>query len=884
MEQEHRISYQAGITRTPSDFLCAEGELAECINLTTDHEELKPVVQPAQVMEYDRSGRKILYVHRYNGQKRYISVYRWDGTFPRGMHLNASLDWGVEEDGEYVNKGTFDVAIPWEAYDNPDYTPQITSIGKTLIVSSRTDIQYFLWKTNSYQSLGGLEYLEVEFWLEPDTGGSRVWNTGNGKGIIYEDGSDFANPPVKSQEDYNNLVIGIVEKNRKAIYRKTGFSQPFFARAALQLKDNSYIHVTQPVLLMPCVTNNSIARYYWGDNNLKIYTYYKLLHFKVKNDYSQWSDIIKNVVIFVSDEIGVHDLTIDQGYSNISKTAPNFSVDGIYRAVGQTTSELHTDTVTGGGGAPYTTYEALEKEDAGHILSSIKSTSIFYKICSVGIGEIDAKSTRNLIDKYTLENLSTQDRLEYDDYYSHCKMCADVIYAYNARLNLAKVHRGFFEGFDHFLGWDNASSNAYRAYVRIETETRDYWIAHDYETTSKQGVFFYYPDPRAKHVTIWKGSSLCVLDADLTEHPGLNGAYYLKGMPGTVDEGAVSVDQTKYHAYNDENDNYATEALPNYIITSDVYNPWVFRADGYNRVDVGEIIGLSTITHALSQGQFGGFPLLIFSDTGIWAMAVDNTGLYNTADPKSREVCTNPRTIIQTDGAVFFVSKKGLMVIDERGERCVSDRLNGSPLDIDTLSPLADDTDWEDIVEDCQVGSFDSFVNSPDVILAYDYSESRLLIMNFRCAMGYVYNIKDGTFSKTIFPSEIVSAINDYPDYLLQGADHYIYSLYHKDREEDVDTQQLAFMLTRPMKFGGPVSQASLRQLKNVGWWDETAGSCVKTKVYISPDCRTWYPITSRFGAAARFFRLALYIKMLPSERLSGTILTAQERRDNHIR
>ena len=32
MEQEHRISYKAGITRTPSDFLCSDGELAECIN------------------------------------------------------------------------------------------------------------------------------------------------------------------------------------------------------------------------------------------------------------------------------------------------------------------------------------------------------------------------------------------------------------------------------------------------------------------------------------------------------------------------------------------------------------------------------------------------------------------------------------------------------------------------------------------------------------------------------------------------------------------------------------------------------------------------------------------------------------------------------------
>ena len=48
MEQEHRLTYKAGITRTPSDFLCSDGELAECINLATDTEELKPMVQPVQ--------------------------------------------------------------------------------------------------------------------------------------------------------------------------------------------------------------------------------------------------------------------------------------------------------------------------------------------------------------------------------------------------------------------------------------------------------------------------------------------------------------------------------------------------------------------------------------------------------------------------------------------------------------------------------------------------------------------------------------------------------------------------------------------------------------------------------------------------------------------
>ena len=60
--------------------------------------------------------------------------------------------------------------------------------------------------------------------------------------------------------------------------------------------------------------------------------------------------------------------------------------------------------------------------------------------------------------------------------------------------------------------------------------------------------------------------------------------------------------------------------------------------------------------------------------------------------------------------------------------------------------------------------------------------------------------------------------------------------------------------------------------------------SCVKTEVWLSDDLYKWYRMASRFGAAAKYFRLALYIKMLPAERLSGTIISDQERRTNNLR
>jgi hypothetical protein len=214
--------------------------------------------------------------------------------------------------------------------------------------------------------------------------------------------------------------------------------------------------------------------------------------------------------------------------------------------------------------------------------------------------------------------------------------------------------------------------------VTIKADQGEYTVKHTANVSDHiQGIFFYYPDSRAKHVIIMKDDT-CILNEDLKEHGGLNGAFYFKGLPGIdVNEEPRTTTPTipRY-------DNNATEQLGNYIVTSEVNNPFVYKADGYNKVGTGKIIGMSTTTQALSQGQFGQFPLLVFSESGIWAMDLDKTGLFISVHPMSREVCNNAKSITQTDGAVFFTSEKGLMVITGSEIRCVSEQLNGK---IDTF-------------------------------------------------------------------------------------------------------------------------------------------------------------------------------------------------------
>lgn len=912
MEQEHRITYKAGITRTPSDFLCADGELAECINLATDNEELKPMVQPAEVV----SGvvGRILYVHKFNNIDRYIHLV--EAQEQSGQSIITVYDLKVSTDG---------VNVSWLtniASTSRFYTPNITvtSIGKTLVVNEKSKpLTYYLWNDENggaaYVNLGKLPEPQFDFWLvngieaerQADrmgrsTGAWQVFNTGKADGIIKHNGVSNVFQ-VKDKENYNNLVIGLYAKNKKSIKAGKHFCCPFFIRTALELYDGSYTHISQPILMLPSETENtySLCQYWSVDDScdFTVYTTYSELHFKQTKSLTLWNDVIKNVVVFMSDDIDIYNTLKDQPYEGLTTHGYTITVDGLFR---KSNSSSISEYVTVGWSQYFTdgsyiekSVMALAKKEQSSILNDIKSASLYYKVCDIGLEPINTDTNiGKYIDERTLTNLVTQEMLSEDDYFSRSTLCPGYVYSYNSRLNLANVLRSVFEGYGFFMPFDNASPSTYDFYVEINTGTETVWVHHQETTSQKQGIYFYYPDARADKVVIKKNGTT-ILNEALTEHPRINGAYFLKGLPGVTEDEPTSAIDIPISVNNDY-----LEALPNYIIQSDVNNPWVFKAQGYFKVGTGKIIGMSTITQALSQGQFGQYPLLVFSESGIWALSVANTGYYSAIYPMSRDVCINPSSIIQTDGAVFFVSKKGLMVVAGNEVACVSERMNGVTFNTSTLTPLATDTEWSGIVTACQTNrSFLDYIRDEDCFMAYDYIDSRILIINPDFGFAFAYNISDGTISKTILPAAMTNAVNNYPDYLLQGTVTQVvegqtvtvsklYSFYEKPREEEVSARSLALLLTRPMKLAGPVSQASLRQLMNVGTWNmgtaQNPLSCVKTEIYLSDNMQDWYYDKSRHGAAARYYRLALFVKMIPTERLSGTILTSQERRSDHMR
>lgn len=845
--KQQQLIFDKGITNVPSDILCSDNTLEESIGMVYDDGEHRVIQRPKLIMT---GAPAILYVHKYNDGERFITQ---DGN---------DIKWGTNEDGVYTpaqsGSPIADVILL-----TASGKVQVTSIGKTLIISDDNGLHYAIWKNDGYKVYDKIPSPAVSVRL---TGGA--WCTSSKEENVSSVISILPDHGIvqDKQDEYNNLIVGLYSKNKREAGRMGRFVNPFMLRYALKMIDGNYTFVGNPIMLIPSMRHNSEAlleNYDSPDIKLRftLSTFGSFLEYKQLTDYSDFSDIVKGVTLFVSRQVDTIDTQADQPAPD--NTSQNRKVIGIYQSGIVDASLWHSvdfDTDY------YAVMKTRREEDVERELSE---GSVFYKLCDIEDRATGWSRADFLFDEHTLENITTQDQLTEDDYYSRSDLVAGVLYAYNSRLNIADVKRSFFEGFANFLPYDNSNLSSYHFYVRIKTDNGDIVVHRDNMSAEKQGLYFYYPDSRAKHVWIYKDGGVgvgdCILDVDLTEHPGLNGAYYFRGLPITdYQETPITPEELPVVTTP-----LLPEPLPNYIITSEVNNPFVFKAEGYNKVGNGKIRALSTVTMALSEDQFGRTDMLVFTDDGVWGMTVDSTGLFSSAHPMSRDVVSEPVTLVQVDKAVFFSSEKGMMVVSDGGVRCVSEQMNG------------------------KVGRFNiSRVPFQEYLtggfVAYDYRDSLLWIFNTNSGFSqynYVYNIKNGTFAKVFLGSAIVRVVNNYPDYLLQDYDGAVYSLLNRPNinSDDDDDRYEATMVTRPMKLENGLALKSIMQMKHIMMLDNDAQLTVSIEA--SNNLTGWVPISSLKGLPWKYYRMTLsFENLLATDRYAGCIIMTQERRTNKLR
>lgn len=880
-----------GMTNVPSDALCSDDELAAEWNMIFRNGE-HHVVQDPVVMFGGKDTPYIMYVHSHNDLKRYVGLQTSESGY--------SLVWWKDDMEEIYLVDNTNVFT----YQEKDDITHITSIGNTLIINVRNvGLRYFLWKPSENGGVGQYKYLgnrlpeaDVEFLLKYT---ASAENESPHDGILnYWDDQGVLLTCDGKQREANDLLVGLYSKNKVDIYRKKAFVNPFMIRYALELFDGTYTNISAPMPIYPSVSCNSVAYLmHQRDGICHMLTYGKGLFFKVlTQDLRDWSDIIKDIAIFVSEPVDVYDTDGDQ------KKSSNKLKDGMYKdSISMRTTvdsdagfdwnmlyrteKMSPDRLVEGF---YDAFDQLTRKSESQICKELSEKGTFYKLCNTGLSStIEYIDIGDLIRTSDLENIVTLPMLDHDDYHSHCKLETESMYMYNKRLHLTGVKRGFFEGFRGCMPFNYTDGKGYNylSRVYIHAGDGDRIVTNEYSTDLHQGIYYYYPDPRAYKVEIYRkdtptqatGGGL-IYSYELKAHPLLNGAYYMRSTLPTEDDNVlesklgsgVPVDTPSVEA----------EVLPNEVWVSEANNPFTFNASGVNTVGQGSIMAIISNTTALSQGQFGQFPLICFSTDGVWALEVSGTGIYSSAHPISREICNNKDSVVATDRLVFFTSEKGLMAVDGSKVELVSPQMGGKTytptgeeIKVFTDNGVAYDRHWLKFLKTCKI--------------AYDYRDSLLWIVNSgfdSSKQCYIYSIESGTIGMKTLPIDVETIVNDYPDSIVfgkymdsSGNDHHVaFSLLDRPDINVDEKRYSGFIITRPQKAGDAMALKGLvtrKLIMNIDNTDGDAGDKVIFRMYGSDDMEKWAQLKSFRGRGFKYFKMViLFDKLLATDTFSGVV------------
>lgn len=905
------LSFAKGMSNTPSDLLCEDADLLECEGFICSNGEMKAIQSPVKIGTISDT---VMYVHK---GADYENIICKTGT--KSIACYKKIDGKID----VSSKQTF--VVSGNGAEN------INSIGNTLICSTSEGLHYLLYKGGKYKNLGTeLPTPSMEFYfthtqapmlsstetaceLAELCDGYTHWvrYETNEKGVseLKEDRRTDENPwwlnytssrydilSVKTEkiDDYNNALQGHVSRRIKKLKEDGYFMFPFFIRYALKLFDGSYARISAPMAMYPSSTKNcrftpvSYAEIRgWSESDeatpyRSSYAYIPVvasLNFQASiNNLADWTDIVKELVVFASDDVMTFKLEGNwtPTLASASHNESYFKAPYINEAFDEETHwdyfwfypDADMQSMKGFRTLARSTIEPEYKSDR-EIIKELVSKSQFYRLFSIKTDDsaLTAKKIKPATIGYNvLNNLIEQEQLPVDDYFGWTKIVANKTYVYNKRLNIFNLERSVFGGFNIFSNspYQLSMTCDFQYYTHIVSDKIDTWVKCDkkytnfYEEAFVNG-WLYYPDPNATEMIIWDTNSNKGMRVALIQHPMLNGAYSFNSLP--TGNTFVADDTVTIPSCNND----AKEYFNSQIYTSVVNNPFVFEASGDNTVGTGEILGIMANTEAVSQGQFGQYPLIVFTSEGIYGLSVNSEGLYSSCHPISREVGLTNSPFVPTDKLVFFVSKKGLMGTTGGQVQCVSEQMRGK---ISKNFSTVSEGKFLEFLDGCQI--------------AYDYRDSLLRIFKEGKSYQYIFNMIDQSFFVDNSGIMVKTIVNDYPDNLIQDIYGNVYSLMSKPDIND-DTEKFdGQIITRPLKLGGSITLKSLRAIKHL--FDTDEGK-VSMEVWGSNDCKHWQKLTGVGGKPWKYFTFKYTLKDFKAiDSFAGSIVEIQSRREDKIR
>lgn len=929
MQKEVRFG---GLATNPSDYDAADGQLSASQGLVNEDNALRPIWQP-EVVGTSLGDRRVLFLHATSKYRHYIVVESIEGG------ENERLMWIAEEylKGDYSEQEVIDHLVTIK--DDIGTVVTVNAVGNTLIVITNTGMHYIRWKNSEYKYLGQQPpEMEIQFGVTGTHAANYpgLFKAGAGRGVGY---AAHCTPTTDDMTDAVWAMISTTNKiitDAGHFYAPfvIRYCYRLFDGSMVMHSAPVFMPITAPNTycvedLRGWVDTNGVVHninaggyieigesgrydlgtryaYRYQPNNVSLV--YKATCSEIETIKNEWSDIVKSVDVFVTPPI-IREKTdvFPMGYT-IKAPVYNYYLDKLdvrqlKLDINPFTTDLDSEHIWDVTRFCVRDFQMLTEAE---YLEKIKTANTFYKISSFDLSRdellVDGGWHDVPIGTGVLSSLATQEAMV-DDYRTHNILMPHYndegvsyasLFSYNNRLNVSGVDDKLFKGFDlrTMIPYDSRVDNPghgtvlpiKKAVVYIQTEDGEKIVERDMDTMVWKAALMnqplFYPDRRAKKLLLKIRTALNVYTwygFDMTESPMLNGAYTMGGIYEDIStEQGHNPLPNPVPAPTTPTKGSDIENTVNKIYTSEVDNPFYFPALTINSVGTGEIMATTTTTKALSQGQFGQFPLYAFCSDGVWALEVDSEGKYTAMHPVTRDVCTNINSITQIDNAVLFVTDRGIMLLQGSETTCLTDGIIGEEaFDPATLPHLSHFRDMDgnkmamthDFLAGCR--------------MVYDYQHQHIIVYHPDKPFAFVLSMKSKLWG--MMESDLATTLNSYPEALAINKQGRLVS-FAGTTQEDVQ----GLVVTRPLKLGAPDIYKTIHTMKQNGMF---AKGHVQTLLYGSRDQHKWYLIASSVdewirglrGTPWRWFRIALLTDLRKGESVSSATVAFETKETDKL-
>ena len=904
-----------GLTNSPSDYDCQDGELATCLNLINEDGALHPIHQPVVAepnITLPNNSCSIRYVHNVTHSNKNHSHYIVNCT------NSSPYSWYWTEKGgdgtpHELNLGNFKVN-------------SVTAIGNIICFVGDKNILYAFWNKDSYNIFNKNAF-------------NYTFSVTNTSGVevdaIAQLGDDFQGcfwTPSFGSQDYDNLIFeGTKPNGTKTIWNaidsminkamsengNTYFKYLVFGVVALRLYDGTYSNISNLFVLCPKDNINNSFYYNADKETIKNTEYYKFVRasgyihrhrINVQLDLTGIEDFVQGVDVFLTK--GTDFLLLDKGYD----TASTETVNNLKKRKGTITFERLKKSALYREFDNLTFYHSIyiTKEDLGKNIDllNVQGTEESLSLADMGRTSIGSSCAIAYNNRLHLANIQNY----INDIFSPNPIYKFELNSSGTSFPVEKINTILGNYMDVPLtdeGWyDLGKQSSDTAEVIAIIDNKYYYKA---TVQYPLNPIFVVPFQDAKSVKLYikhKGKPIDEIgfrNINLHQSETFGMSYYIFNAENGIfsfmqkyelsNNGGVltrrqgdTFTSTSSKFYDEasqkcDSDGAKIEQLASLIKVSEAENPLVFPAKNSVQVGSSVISALAANTRPISEGQFGEAPLYAFTDEGVWVLMLDEEGTYVARQPANREICSNPNGILQIDDAVLYPTNRGIMMQQGRNSICITDQLDGCPFNFMEMKYA------KQIIATNQTGSgeisyirFKDYLKSADMI--YDYYDNRIIVFNPNQAYAYVYSLKSkmwGTM-KNVFNKRV----NIYPESYATNNKGKILNVY----VEEPYSNTPYFLCSRPLTISDKEVYKTIFTCIARGYFRKgTNGKCAIV-LYGSNNLFDWYLIKTSIneylrgiaGSPYKYFRVALIGNLATNESISGLSAEFQERLQNKLR